>query len=250
MSPLRLLLNRWLQKSSAPDSNSSDRFALLQQLQHRHSFIEVKFPRIERSFQSMILELRPADGLFIADELYPPEGREKLLEGDIAEISCRERGLTVNFFSRLLLREVSDGAPMYHMELPDDIGASYRRHAFRIYVEREEDLSIDLRDSAGNMVDARIINLSADGIKLSVPGDRAQQIDREQQFKNVLIRLPDGGDIECDLHFHNSYVMRSPGLHTLAGGSLKIATAPQRTRLDQYLAAVQRRQRRRESRTG
>jgi c-di-GMP-binding flagellar brake protein YcgR len=250
MALLRSLLNLWRQKSVVSADKADDRFVLLQQMQRRHSFIEVKFPRIERSFQSMILELRPTDGLFLADELYPPEGREKLLEGDIAEISCRERGMTVNFFSRLLLREVAEGAPMYHMELPDDIGASYRRHAFRIYVEREEDLSIDLRDMDGNPLDAHIINLSADGIKVSFAGDRARQIEREQHFKDVLIRLPDGSDIEGDLQFHNSYVMRAPGLHTLAGGSLKIATAPQRTRLDQYLAAVQRRQRRRESRTG
>ncbi|MET0377497.1 MAG: flagellar regulator YcgR PilZN domain-containing protein [Spongiibacteraceae bacterium] len=247
---LRLLLNRWLKKSSGADDSAPDRFALLQQMQRRHSFIEVKFPRIERSFQSMILELRPSDGLFLADELYPPEGREKLLEGDIAEISCRERGLTVNFFSRLLLREVSDGVPMYHMELPDDIGASYRRHAFRVYVEREPDLGLDMRDAEGNPCNASVVNLSADGIKVSFAGDYAKQIEREQHFKNVLIRLPDGGDIDCEIQFHNSYVMRSPGLHTLAGGSLKITTAPQRTRLDQYLASVQRRQRRRESRMG
>ncbi len=246
----KLLLNRWLSKSPDADDKAPDRFALLQQMQQRHSFIEVKFPRIERSFQSMILELRPSDGLFLADELYPPEGREKLLEGDIAEISCRERGLTVNFFSRLLLREVSDGTPMYHMELPDDIGASYRRHAFRVYVEREEDLGIDMRDAEGNPCNAHVVNLSADGIKVSFSGDHTKQIERESHFRNVVIRLPDGDDIDGEIQFHNSYLMRSPGLHTLAGGSLKIGTAPQRTRLDQYLASVQRRQRRRESRTG
>lgn len=250
MAPLRALFNRWLQRSSQTDDRPADRFALLQQMQRRHCFIEVKFPRIERSFQSMILELRPGDGLFIADELYPPEGRERLLEGDIAEISCRERGLTINFFSRLLLREVGDGAPMYHMELPDDIGASYRRHAFRVYVEREEDLGIDLRDGDGDPVAAHIVNLSADGIKLSFAGDRSRQIEFRPGFEQAVIRLPDGAEIDCEIQLHNHYLMRSPALHTLAGGVLKIAAAPQRTRLDQYLAAVQRRQRRRESRMG
>ena len=247
---LKSLLKRWLPGAEDEDEVRSDRYQLLEQLQHRHSFIEVKFPRIERSFQSMILELRPHDGLFIADELYPPAGREQLLEGDIAEISGRDRGLTVNFFSRLLLREVIDGTPVYHLELPDDIGASYRRHTFRVYVEGEPDLDIDLRDSEGAPLEARIINLSADGIKLSFHGDRVKLLERTPEFEGCILRLPEGLDIECQLHFSHVYLMRSPNLHTLAGGSMKIGTAPQRTRLDQYLAAVQRRQRRRETRMG
>ncbi len=244
------LLKRWLPDTSPEQEAHNDRFQLLEQLQKRHSFIEVKFPRLERSFQSMILELRPEDGLFITDEMYPPEGREKLLEGDIAEVSGRERGLIVNFFSRLLLREVIDGVPAYHLELPDDIGASYRRHAFRVYVEREEDLGIDIRDTEGNPFDARVINLSADGIKISLFGDQTKLVALNTPFKNTLLRLPDGSDIECEIQFHNAYLMRSPGVHTLAGGSMAVSTSQQRTRLDQYLAAVQRRQRRRESRTG
>jgi len=250
MSLFKSLLKRWLTRADDDDNGRADRYQLLEQLQRRHSFIEVKFPRLERSFQSMILELRPEQSVLVIDELYPPEGREKLLEGDIAEISGRARGLTVNFFSRLLLRESVENVPTYHFELPDDIGASYRRHAFRVYVEPESDLTIDIRDTEGNPFEAHVINLSADGIKLSLRGDHIQTIEREKLFKHCLIRLPDEADIECEIQFHNVYLMRSPTVHSLAGGSIKIATATQRTRLDQYLAAVQRRQRRRESRTG
>jgi c-di-GMP-binding flagellar brake protein YcgR len=247
---LKSLLKRWLPGADSTGAERSDRFQVLEQLQRRHSFIEVKFPRIERAFQSMILELRPESGVLVIDELYPPEGREKLLEGDIAEISGRDRGLIVNFFSRLLLREAVDGAPMYHMELPEDVGASYRRHAFRVYVENEPELEIDLRDAEGNPLDARIVNLSADGIKISLHGDRVKALEHQPEFEDCVIRLPDAADIECQLKLSNVYLMRSPTLHTLAGASMKIGSAPQRTRLDQYLAAVQRRQRRRETRTG
>jgi len=247
---LKSLLKRWLPGIEDAAEQRSDRFQTLEQLQRRHSFIEIKFPRIERSFQSMILDLRPADGILLVDELYPPEGREKLLEGDVAEVIARDRSLTVSFFSRLLLRETIDGTPAYHMELPDDIGASYRRHAFRIYVENEAGLEIDLRDAEDNPLEARIINLSADGIKLSMHGDQVKLLERTPEFENCIIRLPDDFDIECRLKFSNVYLMRSPILHTLAGASIKVPTAPQRTRLDQYLAAIQRRQRRRESRMG
>jgi predicted SAM-dependent methyltransferase len=46
----------------------------------------------------------------------------------------------------------------------------------------------------------------------------------------------------------NAYVMRTPSLHTMVGGQLTIDMPSHRTKLDQYLASVQRKQRRREAR--
>jgi c-di-GMP-binding flagellar brake protein YcgR len=248
MALLKTLFNRFLSKSAQRERSASDRYQQLELLQRRHSFIEVKFPRVEQSFQSMILELHPDEGYVLIDELYPPQGRQALLEGDMAEIGGRTPGVTVSFYSRLLQREMMDGAPAYRMELPEDIGASYRRHAYRVYVEREADLIIDIRDPEGNPFDATIINLSADGIKVMLRGDYSKLLEQQYLWENCLIRLPSGVDIDCALDIRNVYLMRTPSVHTLAGGKLTIATAQQRAKLDQYLASVQRKQRRRETR--
>ncbi len=258
MAPLRSLLNRWLQPPADPKAAGDDRYRQLELLQRRHNFLDVHFPRIERRFQSLILELHPDEGYLLIDELFPADGRQLLLEGDIAEISARTgRGDAISFFSRLLLRESGGGAPndrnsapTYRMELPEEIGGSYRRHAFRVYVERENDLMIDLRDNDGNPLPARIVNLSADGLKVSIDGDTVKQLERRHLIDDALIRLPDGTDIDCAIDFRNIYLMRTPRHHTLAGGKLDIAQAAQRNKLAYYLAAVQRKQRRRESRTG
>lgn len=248
MALLKSLLNRLLHTPEDPKAGGDDRYRQLELLQRRHSFLDVHFPRIERHFQSLILELHPDEGYLLIDELFPADGRQLLLEGDIAEINARSSGGAVAFFSRLLLKETGDGVPAYRMELPEEIGGSYRRHAFRVYVERENDLQLDLRDGAGNPLPARIVNLSADGIKVSVDGDAVRLLEHHHQFDNALIRLPDDVDIECQIDFRNIYLMRTPHQHTIAGGKLDIALAPQRNKLSQYLAAIQRKQRRRESR--
>ncbi len=248
MAVLKTLLDRFLSKSPNQKRDAADNYQQLDVLKNRHSFIEVKFPRLEQSFQSMILELHPEDSYLLVDELYPPDGRQAVLEGDMVEISGRAPGVSVVFYSKLLLREVIDGNPAYRMELPDEIGATYRRHAYRVYVERETDLILDVRSKDGALIDVHIVNLSADGIKLSVRGIDSASLEREHLWEHSVIRLPSGIDVDCTIDIRTVYPMRSPAPHLLAGAKLEISSAVQRSKLDQYLATVQRRQRRREVR--
>jgi len=250
MALLKSLFNRFRPQAHSEEHNA-DRYRQLDLLRERHSFIAVKFPRVQQSFQSMILELHPDEGYVLIDELYPPHARQELIEGDTAEIDGRANGQDISFFSRLLLRESIDGTPAYRMELPEEIGASYRRRgAYRIYVERETDLLIDIRLDEETTLDAAIVNLSSEGIKVNVDGDISRVLDTQRLWSDCLIRLPGDIDIDCNIEVRNAYLMRTPSLHTLVGAKLDIAHAPQRTKLDQYLAAVQRRQRRRELRLG
>lgn len=248
MAPLKNLLRRLLNKPGDARKSAADRYSQLETLQQRHSFIEVKFPRIERSFQSMILELHAEEGYVLIDELYPADGRQHLLEGDAAEIGGKSTGITVSFYSRLLARETGGDAPVYRMELPEEIGASFRRTSYRVYVEREPGLSIDIRRPDGSSYDAHVINLSTDGIKTSLRGDVSKEMTRNHILENCLIRLPNGADIDCHIDVRNAYVMRTPGLNTMMGGLMTIDLPSHRTKLDQYLASVQRKQRRREAR--
>ncbi len=226
----------------------ADNYSQLEILQKRHSFIEVKFPRIEQTFQSMILELHADDGFLVVDEFYPAEGRQQLLEGDEAEINAAVPGIKLSFFSKLLVREITEGLPVYRMELPEEIGATVRRRAFRVYVEREPHLGIDLGKVGDTHIETRIVNLSADGIKLSFSNNVSKLLEKNRQLENCLIRLPNGIDIDASIELRNIYTIRTPSVHTLAGGVLNVAIPSQRTKLNQYLAAVQRKQRRRESR--
>jgi len=242
----QLLVRLGLKRRRA--NEASDNYSQLELLQRRHSFIEVKFGRTESSFQSMILDLHPDDSYLLIDELFPSQGREDLLEGDIAEISAQIPGIKVSFFSKLLARENIDGVPAYRMELPEEIGSSLRRRAFRVYVERENGLALDMRDADGQPLDAHIVNLSSDGIKLSLSGDVGKQLEKIRTFEKCVMRLPNQVDIDCEIEIRNVYVMRTPTLHTLAGASMKVPMPSHRTKLSQYLAAVQRKQRRREAR--
>jgi c-di-GMP-binding flagellar brake protein YcgR len=136
------------------------------------------------------------------------------------------------------------------MELPEEIGASYRRTSYRVYVEREAGLTIDIRRGDGSSFDAHIINLSTDGVKISLRGDVSKEVTQNNLLENCLIQLPNGIDIDCTIDVRNAYAMRTPSLNTMIGGKLTVDMPSHRTKLDQYLASVQRKQRRREARMG
>lgn len=247
MALLKSLFAR-LRGTPAKTKKQTDSYSQLERLQSRHSFIDVKFPRIEQSFQSLILELHADDSFLVIDELYPAAGREKLIEGDEAEITAQASGVKIAFYSKLLARDMEGGTPVYRMELPEEIGSSVRRRAYRVYVEREASLSIDLGKIDDASFEAHIVNLSPDGIKLSFRGNVSKQLEKNRVFENCIIRLPNGIDIDGAIELRNIYSIHTPTLHTLAGGLLTVAIPSQRTKLSQYLAAVQRKQRRRESR--
>lgn len=248
MALLKKILTRLGLKKAADPNDKSDNYSQLEVLQRRHSFIEVKFPRIEQSFQSMFLELHPDDSYVLIDELYPLENRQELIEGDAAEISAQAPGIKISFFSKLLAREIIDGTPAYRMELPEDIGSTLRRRAFRVYVERETGLAIDLRDPDGQPIDASVVNLSGDGIKLSLRGNISKLLEKNRVLEQCVIKLPNHIDIDCSIEIRNIYVIRTPSLHTLAGATMTVPMPSHQTKLGQYLAAVQRKQRRREAR--
>jgi c-di-GMP-binding flagellar brake protein YcgR len=248
MTLLKKILIRLGLKSASDRDDKSDNYSQLELLQRRHSFIEVKFPRIEQAYQSMILELHPDDSYLLIDELYPLENRQELIEGDAAEISAQAPGIKVSFFSKLLTREVIDGTPAYRMELPEEIGSTLRRRAYRVYVERENGLAIDIRDAEGQPIDAQIVNLSGDGIKLSMRGNISKLLEKNRTLEQCVIKLPNHIDIDCSIEIRNIYVIRTPSLHTLAGALMSVPMPSHRTKLAQYLATVQRKQRRREAR--
>ena len=128
------------------------------------------------------------------------------------------------------------------------MGINHSRSAFRVYVENEENLEIELYIDQQPLNNVRIINLSTEGLKLSFDEADTTTIEKHRLFEDCIIRLPNGEDIDCRIQLSNLYRIRTPHPHTLGGGKLTINNAQQRVKLQQYIAAIQRKQRRRETR--
>lgn len=251
------MLRKWLNRrrgAAAVEDATDDRYSALEYLARSHSFVEVNFHRTGRSYQSMILALRAELGEIVLDELFPDEGTLELQRGDLAEVVQRGNGPDgeeqppLRFMTRLLGREELHGAPAYRMELPANIDGSGPRRAYRVYVENETDLALEMAFENASPLLCRIVNLSIEGLKIDIEGDHSKELRHQRLLRGCRLQLPDGSDIECDLDVRNVACLQKPAPHTLVGAALKIPSAPQRVRLNRYLASIQRKQRRREMR--
>lgn len=250
------LINRLLSGSDTGKADSlPDHYDRLQYLQSHHEWIDVTVCKTGARFQSLILALDPEQKELLIDELYPVEADRQLQSGDRLEIVSRSQRAPINFFTRILTGETRQGEAAWRLELPEDIGIQQSRGAFRVYVEQEVGLDIDipaedaLNPAASTLIPAvRVINLSTDGIKLSLPMEAAAQLEACSRYEGVVISLPNGCYIDAKIELRNRYNIRTPHPHILAGGKLLVANAQQRVKLQQYLAAVQRKQRRTQNR--
>lgn len=226
----------------------ADHYDRLHYLQQHHEWIDVTLCKTGDNFQSLILALDPDQKELLIDELYPVESNRQLQSGDRLEISSRSKRAPISFFTRILASENRQGEIAYRLELPEDIGIQHSRGAFRVYVENEVGLDIDIQISGAAIPAVRIINLSTDGIKLWLPIDAESSLSASPRIEDVVIRLPNGLYIDCEIELRNRYVIKTPHPHIVAGAKLVIHNAQQRVKLQQFLAAVQRKQRRKQFR--
>lgn len=226
----------------------SDHYDRLHYIQTHHEWLDVTVCKTGQHYQSLILALDAEQKELLIDELYPVEEDRSLESGDRLEINCTARRAPISFFTRILASEMREGAIAWRLELPEDIGIQHSRGAFRVYVENEVGLDIDIAVEDIRIPAVRVINLSTDGIKLWLPMEAEESLQKTTKFDGVVIRLPNGVYIDADVELRNRYPIRTPHAHIVAGGKLAINNAQQRVKLQQFLAAVQRKQRRKQNR--
>lgn len=248
MAILQSLLSKLQSKQQSDEVISEDPYQPLQLLRNNHELIDVRVAGSESIYQSMVLEVDCVNEELLIDDLFPAEGLSDLLSGDTIEVISRSKDPLINFYTRILGRDIKDGNGFYRLELPEYIGENQSRGSYRVYVDREQSLTIDLGHNDPQLQTAHIINLSPEGMKITFLDDLDGKLKTDDEFAQSTIILPDGTMIDCVIKIRNIYSIRSPQPHSLAGASLEIDNPQQRVKLNQYLAAIQRRQRRQENR--
>lgn len=253
MAIFKSLLARLIPQRNKRGIEDLDHYQRLERLRANHDWIDVVVTKNKRSYQSLILDIDIENSELIIDDLYPPENLDVIETGDTVEVSSQSRRVLVNFYSRVLARETradknGEQIPCYRLELPEEVGKNHSRSSYRVYVESEPDLNLEMYLEGKALSDVRVINLSSEGLKVSFADDVAGQFSTNQAFTDCIIRLPDEVDIDCDIELRNIYKIRTPHPHSLAGGKLTIHSPQQLNKLQQYLAAVQRKKRRLETR--
>lgn len=208
MRKLLKQLSTWLFGSN-PSESTLSHYQRLQQLCDSHQRINVKIKKSREPHQSLILKVDQQGHELIIDTLFPSVTAQQLKAGDTIKLLSMSAGQQLNFYTRIIQRTVTQGNTSYRLELPKELGHNHNRSSFRIYVDAERDLRIRLSPSDTALKQLTISNLSTNGIKLYFSDNVEEQLKNINYLNDVVITLPNGYNIDCQVHLLNSYILHT-----------------------------------------
>ncbi len=219
----------------------------LKKLQREHCFVDVRFPgRDDTVFQSLILEVDHDSNLLTIDELYPASDVGDVTAGEVVEITSRKKGIRLSFTTHIEMIDYDDGAPLYQLEIPASLKAKQQRRYFRIQVQPDSDIRLNIFDEAGLM--CTVLNLSNNGIGFYVSGNHSEALRQKDHLRDCILKLPEKISINCGIDLRSVEFKKHPNRRTLVGGAFRNISQTDLKKLESFIASVQRTERKKESR--
>jgi c-di-GMP-binding flagellar brake protein YcgR len=192
----------------------------------------------DERFATVLLEIDVAARVLIADELIPKHGHKRMRRGAKLKISSRLDGVEVRFRSAVRAVDADSQLSAYMLDLPDALDYREQRASKRT---RTFEVTAELRDEQGAPVPARVLDISIEGMRLSIP---APHPFNEAARCSCTVWLP-GGSIEAGIAIMR--VRRAPerpqrgaAATDVLGARFDALGATDARRLGRYLADTQR----------
>lgn len=189
-------------------------------------------------YATVLLEIDPAARALIADELIPKHGHARMRRGAMLKIASRIDGVEVRFRSSVRAVDADTRVAAYMLEMPEALDYREQRASKRT---RTFEVAAELRDADGTAVPARVLDLSIEGIRLSVP---APHPFNEAARCSCTVWLP-GGSIEPGIAIMRvrrapERAQRGTAATDVLGARFDALGAGDARRLGRYLADTQR----------
>lgn len=236
---------RRLRGDSEPES-ATDIAPKLDKLLHTHALLELRVERTGAQYQSIMLGYNLDEGYIILDEPFPAPG-SAIAIGDTIEVLSHARHLRLSFKTHYMKRDRIEGDAVIKLGLPDAMQAPQNRRSFRVSTSMADNVRLDVYDIHGNHHASDVINLSFEGVRFSLSGNKTPNFTYGAMAKDCMLRLGDEASMRCTIQTRNMEYLRRPIAKTYIGVELSDISPRDRTILNQFIASLQRRQLRVES---
>lgn len=192
----------------------------------------------DERYATVLLEIDLDARALIADELIPKHGHARMRRGAMLKIASRIEGVEVRFRSSVRAVDSDTHVAAYMLELPGALDYREQRTTKRT---RTFEVGAELRDPSGAVVPARVLDLSIEGIRLSVPAPHPFD---ETARCSCTVWLP-GGAIEPSIAIMRvrrapERTQRGAAATDVVGARFDALGAGDARRLGRYLADTQR----------
>lgn len=142
---------------------------MLQGLLEGRCLLSARLDEGETWYNTTLLDVDPAAGVVLLDELSPRRGHQQVRVGLELRVLGVLNGVPTRFTARVLDVAVQDGIAFYRVALPSRIEYQQRRAFFRAYVPRSLELKVRLLTSDQIPLTARLVDLSLGGLGMFLP---------------------------------------------------------------------------------
>ena len=180
-------------------TNPGDIYGVFRALQADRSTINIQFGGTGPLYNSLILKADLRRRRVHLDEITPSAGHDRAAEGQPFSLRASVNGIRVYAPELRVVRQATDADGIYYeVVFPEKLLYLQRRDAFRVpvparlemtarctFADREEELA------------AGVDNLSATGIRLTIPEDTESALQAMSQFSlRLALPAPEKGDLE------------------------------------------------------
>lgn len=192
-------------------SELMQQYAPLIELQQRRQLIGVKFDHQMQDFQTLVLDINFSQNLMIIDELFPSWPQP--VQGQQLCFSHQRQGQLLQFYGTMLGQQTIGGSPCYLIGLPQTIGYRQRRRHPRLDLSNQL-LPIQLQSPARAHWFARLLNLSASGLRLQINGDKSHELNRGSRLPRLDLILGRDTRIQLEGLVRSYRFVRRPARQT------------------------------------
>lgn len=136
----------------------------LKLLKEGHCLVNVTVPGHDETYNTAILGIYPGRELLVLDELNSRDGHEQLLKAGKLKASCRFHGVEYRFAGAVQQVDYQGGIAMYRVALPQLLLHIQRRDHYRVPVDRETDIQVNLPLTGDPRLRGHLCDLSQGGI--------------------------------------------------------------------------------------
>lgn len=212
-------------------------------LRREHRLLRMRLDGVQGEFQTLLLEVDVPGQRLLLDEPFPLPLPLEAMTGRRVQVASNEGAASTRFDTLVLGKALHKDVPLMALAMPPTVSAAQRRNSYRLAVDDRIPVEAMLRRAGVGTLEARVLDLSVQGIRLEVPGHHPEL---NQSVAPLFLRLGGEQGMLCQLQVR-SLSLRSYGDDTtLLGGQFDGLNPPQVQQIERFIVRSQRSQRQRE----
>jgi c-di-GMP-binding flagellar brake protein YcgR len=212
---------------------------ILRRLLDAHALVHVSLPGETEYWLSAVIEVHPAQGYLLLDELTPRDGNAALQRARRVIVSAQIQGVDISFSANLIDAGQNDGLAFYRVALPESVRYWQRRASYRARVSAALVIPVTLAQSEGPVLNGELYDISAGGLGTRHRDPKGLAPLLGEVWEACRIRLPDAQEVKCGIEIRYIGQDERNGQLRLGGRFVDI-TRPQLKLIESFVACLER----------